>query len=86
MNVLFREDWVNPQKCPDSKLYMIRYCQNWVRNGTAGLIVLAVTACQGNPSGTNSEYQGLRLSFWSVVPWESSAQKPLLALTSRTLN
>lgn len=63
MNVLFREDWVNPQKCPDSKLYMIRYCQNWLRNLTTGLVVLAVSACQGNSPETNEDYQGFEVKF-----------------------
>lgn len=42
---------------------MTSYCQNWLRNGTAGLVVLAVSACQGNPLGTNGEYQGFEVRF-----------------------
>jgi Ca-activated chloride channel family protein len=54
---------VNPQKCPDSKLYMIRYCQYWLRNLATGLMVLAVSACQGNSVGTGEKYQGFEVKF-----------------------
>jgi Ca-activated chloride channel family protein len=41
----------------------IRCYQNWLRNLITGLVVLSVSACQGNSPEANTEYRGFEVKF-----------------------